>query len=493
MIDAPRPSSPTSSSRAVTDRQIAAYSVAAFATMFLSQPVVSLVPQLYAKEFGLSLAGLGAVLFFGRIFNALIDQLIGYLSDRTRSRWGARKPWVVAGATLTVIAAFFMLKPPPGIGLIYFFVWRMIYDVASAMVNISYTAWGAELSEDYTKRSRITGFRGLSSQIGSVLNDFLPILVAWIGLTASASYSMEMMGYFFIVALVTIPLTTLVAVWGAPEGSALPPERPELRGLITSVRRNRPFWLYLASFITTGVGLGVLQLMFTFYDGYLKLGAWFPYIMTAFSFATVIGIPLWSWAAARIGKHRAYSLSMVVASLAMNGFWFVTPGITPESTLVPMAFAVLIVMGIGVAGSMTLPAAILADVVDYATLKTGEVRTGSYFAFYMLTTTVAMAVGAGLGFMMLGAFGYDAKAGAVNGAPAQFGMMFTVVAVPTVLKIVGALMVWNFPIDARRHDTIRRRLAELGRRTARLDVPTIAPGAVIDAETPSGRLAGGFA
>jgi GPH family glycoside/pentoside/hexuronide:cation symporter len=451
----------------VSNRQIAAYSTAAFATMFLSQPVQSFVPQLYAKEYGISLAGIGVALFVGRILNAFIDQLIGYLSDRTRSRWGARKPWVIAGSTLTIVGAYFLLRPPPGIGLLYFFVWRLVYDAASAMVTISYTAWGAELSDDYDDRARIAGFRGLASQLGSVLNDFLPILVAAAGLAASSAYSMEMMGYFFLVALVTIPLTAMVAVTAAPQGAAMPVERPDLRGLVTTLRRNRPFWMYLASFITTGIGLGVLQLMFTFYDGYLKLGAWFPYIMTGFSFATLVGIPFWAWLSRRIGKHRAYAISMFVASLAMNGFWFVTPGVTPMTILVPLAFTILIIMGLGVAGSMTLPAAILADVVDYGTLKTGEVRTGSYFAFYTLTTTIAMAMGAALGFMLLSAFGYDAKAGAVNDSTAMLGMMITVVAIPTIIKMTGALMVWHFPIDARAHGIIRRRLNELGRRSAR--------------------------
>lgn len=172
----------------------------------------------------------------------------------------------------------------------------------------------------------------------------------------------------------------------------------------------------------------------------------------------------------------------------MNGFWFVTPGVTAEATLVAMAFTVLIAMGLGVAGSMTLPAAILADVVDFGTLKTGEVRTGSYFAFYMLTTTVAMALGAGLGFMLLAAFGYDARAGALNGGWAQFGMMVTVVGVPTALKVAGALMVWNFPIDARRHAVIRRRLAELDRRSARDAAPVVAPGTLVGPEMPAGRL-----
>ena len=480
----------SSIARPLSNGQVGAYASAAFATMFLSQPVLNFVPQLYAKELGVSLAGLGLVLFIGRIASAAMDQLVGYLSDRTRTKWGARKPWIIAGSTLTLISAYFMLKPPPGIGLVYFFVWRLIYDAASAMVQISYTAWGAELSAEYHERSRIAGFRGAASQLGSVLNDVLPILVAAVGIAASSAYTMEMMGYFFLVALVIIPLTALASCVLAPQGAAMPTERPDMIGLLRSVRRNRPFWLYLASFITTGIGLGAIQLMFTFYDGYLKLGTWFPYIMTAFSLATLVGIPIWTILGKRIGKHRSYAISMILTSLAPQGFWFVTPGVTPMVTIVILAFAVLIIMGLGVAGSMTLPAAILADVVDYGTLRTGEVRTGSYFAFYMLATTVAMAIGASMGFMMLAAFGYDARAGAINGTTAQLGMMITVVAVPSIIKIIGALLVWRFPIDARAHRIIQRRLHALGRRAALEEAIIIAPGTILDAETPSGRPLG---
>lgn len=453
-----------SRARPVTNAQIAAYSVAAFAVMFLGQPVTSFVPQLYAKELGVPLAGLGAVLFASKIIDAFSDQLFGFLSDRTRTRWGARKPWIAVGATLTVISAFFLLKPSPAVGLVYFFIWKLVYDISATMQNISYTAWGAELSNDYHTRSRVVAFRGFSGQLGSVLNDLLPILVFWLGLTSSSAYSMETMGYFFLVGLVTIPLMTAISLTFAPQGVPMPAQRPDLRGLFTSVRRNKPFWIYLGSFITTGLGLGVLQLMFTFYDGYLGVGEWFPYMMTAFSIVTVAAIPFWTWLSRRIGKHRAYSLSMIIASLAMNGFWVVNPSTMSQEVVAIFATAVILVMAVGVAASVVLPAAILADVIDYGTLKTGVVRTGSYFAFYLLTTKIAAAVGAALGFMCLAAFGYDAKAGAVNDDWAKFGMMFTMVLAPTILKIAGALMVWSFPIDQRRHGIIRRRLDSLAMR-----------------------------
>jgi Na+/melibiose symporter-like transporter len=444
----------------VTPRQIAAYSVASFAVMFLMQPVTSFVPQLYAKELGLSLAGLGTVIFAGRFIDAISDQVFGYLSDRTRTRWGARKPWIAAGSTLILIAAFFLLRPPPGIGLLYFFVWRLIYDMASTMQTLSYTAWGAELSDDYHVRSQIAGFRGFIGQTAALLNDVLPIALAAVGLTATSAFSMKTMGYTFIVALVIIPITTAISLIKAPQGVPMPTERPDLRGMLGSLQGNKPFWIYLGSFVTTGLGLGVIQLIFTFYDGYLKVGKWYPYMMAGFSVATAVAIPLWTWLSRQIGKHRAYSVSMLLVCLVTNGFWFVHPGVMSQTAVAAFASFVVVVMGIGVAATLVLPPSILADVIDYGTWKTGVVRTGSYFAFYLLSTKIAMAVGAGLGFMSLAAFGYNAKAGAVNGPVANFGMMFTIVLIPTFLKCGGALMLWNFPLDQRRHAIISRRLEE---------------------------------
>ena len=85
----------------------------------------------------------------------------------------------------------------------------------------------------------------------------------------------------------------------------------------------------------------------------------------------------------------------------MNAFWFINPATVSQEVVVVFATGVVVMMGVGVAASAVLPAAILADVIDYGTLKSGVVRTGSYFAFYQLTTKVAMAIGSGLGFMSL--------------------------------------------------------------------------------------------
>lgn len=445
---------------------LVAYGLAAFGPGLLLNPMTLYVPQIYAKEFGISLAALGTALVVLRIVNAFTDQVIGYVSDRTRTRWGARKPAIAVGAALVLVAAFFLLRPPPMAGLAYLVGWKILYDFAYTLGDINYTSWGAELSSNYDTRSRITGMRGLVSQIGNLCNDALPIILAWAGLVATSAYSIPVLGYFFVVAVIVIPLTTAISLARAPQGTAPPVERPAFWTFLHSVRGNRPLWLYLAAFCLGGMGLGTLQIMFTFYDGYLRLGSWYPYLMTVFAITMAGTTPLWSWMARRIGKHRAYVVSVVIVSLATQGYWFLDPDTLTQEFIVSVSMVIVFFIGMGASAVMVLSPAILADVVDYGRLRTREQRTGSYYAFYMLTSKIATAIGAGMAFLLLSAFGYDASAGAVNTGTAAFGILFTVAVVPAILKVGGGLIIWNFPIDRRRHAIIERRLLQRAGRCA---------------------------
>lgn len=453
--------------RALTRHDLIAYGLAAFGPGLLITPMTSYVPQLYAKEFGISLGALGAALVILRIVNAFTDQLIGYISDRTRTRWGARKPWLAVGATLTLIAAFFLLQPPPMVSLTYLIAWKIVYDFAYTVTDINYTSWGAELSPDYNTRSRITGMRGLFSQIGNIGNDILPIIVFWLGLTASSAYSIETLHYFFIVALVVIPSTMVYSLMRAPRGRPLPEQRPNLKGFLKAVTKNKPLWMYVISFMMCGMGLGVLSIIFTFYDGYLNLGSWYPYLMTVFALTMAGAVPVWTWIAQKIGKHYCFFWAITISSLAMQGYWFINPATMDLPAILGISFVVVFLIGAGASALIVVSPSILADIADYGRLKTGEQRTAGYYAFYMLTNKIATALGAGGAFMLLDAFGYDARAGAVNTGWAAFGMLFTVALLPAIIKIAGASIMLRFPLDARRHAIIQKRLEQLDARRAR--------------------------
>jgi Na+/melibiose symporter-like transporter len=180
--------------------------------------------------------------------------------------------------------------------------------------------------------------------------------------------------------------------------------------------------------------------------------------MTVFSLSSLACIPLWMRVARAIGKHRAYTIGMLIGGASPLAWLLIHPSAMSQIQVVVFAFIVVIVMGAGLACNGFAAASILGDIVDYGTWRTGNPRTGSYFACYLLATKIAVAIGGSIAYMTIGAFGYNARAGAIN-TPLAIGALLVVFAlVPPILKITGALIMYNFPLDARRYGIIRRRL-----------------------------------
>jgi Na+/melibiose symporter-like transporter len=131
-------------------------------------PVIVFIPRFYASDIGVSLALVGTIMIGVRIFDVLTDPLMGYLSDHTRSRFGRRRPWILAATPLMMLAIYQLFLPPEGAGAQHMLIWSMTLSVATTMMLIPYYAWGAELSTDYNERSRVTGARAMAGVLGSL-------------------------------------------------------------------------------------------------------------------------------------------------------------------------------------------------------------------------------------------------------------------------------------------------------------------------------------
>jgi Na+/melibiose symporter-like transporter len=341
-----------------------------------------------------------------------------------------------------MVAAYFLLSPPARAGLLYFAIWKILFDIAWTAKTLNYTAWGAELSTDYYTRSRISGVHGIFGQLGNMSNDALPILFVAVGLVATSEYSLHLMRYLFIVGCVLIPVFTVISLTVAPSVQPIVRERESILDLIRAVRANRPFWYYFTGFFI----LGVAQ------------GASYPYLMTGFYAALALSIPAWTWLSKRIGKHKVFTCAALMNAAALQVFWFIPPDTTPHNLVVAVCAIVTLLNGAATACYITAPMSILADVIDYGEWKSGSARAGSYFGLYLVTNQAAGAAGAGLGFMALAAFGYSTLAGAVNTPAANLGLMITIVLGPGILCTLVGLMMWRFPLDARRQGILRRRL-----------------------------------
>ena len=163
----------------------------------------------------------------------------------------------------------------------------------------------------------------------------------------------------------------------------------------------------------------------------------------------------------RFGKHRSWAFSWAIYSLLQPVVLLFEPG---AAAFVPAMLLVSATAFINSA-SYIAPMALLGDIADYGTLKTGRNNTGNYFAIQTLLQKANMGIGAGIAFPILALFGY--QMGTANVGAAVFGLILVFIVIPAVTSVSAAIVLWNFPIDARRHGIIRRRLEQLASRSAK--------------------------
>ena len=430
------------------------YALPAFALAMPTIPAYVYLPTFYAETLGLGLAAVGAVLLVARGLDVVTDPLIGIASDRLPSRWGRRKPWIIAGALLAAVALIQLFQPPADVGAWHLLIWSMALYLGWTLVAVPYTAWGAELSPDYHERARITGTREAATVLGIVAAGGLPALIAYLGYDENAGLA--------AVAWLAIAAggpAILLLVWRVRDGAgwtnaAQPPQPPPRLGWqsLSPILANRPFLRLLAGWFVNGLANGLPSVLFPLYLQH-ALGAGTAasgVLIMAYFISGVAAIPGWLALSRRFGKHRVWCAAMIMACLAFVWVPFLEPG------QIGAFFIICVVTGMALGADLALPPAMQADVIDLDTLRTGQERAGLFFALWSMSTKLALALAVGLAFPALDALGF--VAGGENDRQTILWLAVIYAWVPTVLKACAIAMIWSHPLSARRHDIVRRRL-----------------------------------
>ncbi|MFQ3622294.1 MAG: MFS transporter, partial [Acetobacteraceae bacterium] len=162
----------------LSPRILAAYALPAFPLAILGLPLNVYLPAFWGETMGLGLSAVGAVLLATRLIDGVTDPLVGWLSDRTRTRFGRRRPWIAAAGLVAAPAVWLLLVPPEGAGAAHLFVCASLVYLGWTMINVPHSAWGAELSTDYNERTRITSWREAATIGGIVASALVPALIA---------------------------------------------------------------------------------------------------------------------------------------------------------------------------------------------------------------------------------------------------------------------------------------------------------------------------
>jgi glycoside/pentoside/hexuronide:cation symporter, GPH family len=443
-------------------RKLLAYVVPTIATGTVMGSVYAILPSLYAKHAQVTLAQLGALLVALRIWDAASDPLIGYWSDKTRSRRYGRKPWIAFGSIVLCISSWFLFQIPADATIVYLGAWSFIVFLGYTSHDIPHLAWGSELTPDYEQRAKLFSLRYMAETVGGFIYTILPIALFYLGLTASTDYSPEVFRRLGWGVLLLFPVTLLIALRFAPAGDVAATERGDLKSLFRDIPKNPPLLRFLAAYVLAGAGSGIyVALLFPYFDSYLHIGDKLPHLLLVAMGAQFISLPFWAKMVGIFGKHRTWAYGWIANCASLVPMVLIQPGPSAVWPVMIAMFVYCFTNGV----SSVAPQALLADVVDYEVLKRGVDRAGNYYAFMFFIAKLTSSIG-GLVFVFLGVvFGYSIAEGAQNSHFANMGMLISFCVLPSLFQLGAIPLIWNFPIDKRRQQIIRKRLAQ---REARL-------------------------
>jgi Na+/melibiose symporter-like transporter len=412
-------------------------------------PLVLFVPQLYATHYGLSLSVIGLVFLIGRFWDVASDPIVGALSDRTRSRFGRRRPWIVAGGVLFGLGSALLFFPPVAVSPLYLGVALFVFYSGWTMIEIPFSAWAGELSAAYHERTRVVTYQATMRAIGLLLVLILPTLLEQFR-PADIALKLHIVGGFILATLLPALVLTLIAFPEPPRPArTLPP--PRLWHSITLIFRDRLLLRVLASDAAVTAGQSVRAGLIVFFAvNYMGLPAWASGLyLLQFVFGVLAG-PIWLAIGRRHGKRRtaiAAELSQAAINVALLA---VFPGML--WLLVALAAAQGLTQG---SGNLMLRA-MVADVADAHELETGHNRTGLFFSMFSLASKTGPALGIGLALPLVAWLGFQPKG---HNTPAALEALKYVFALgPALAHIVAAALVARFPLDEAAHADIRRAL-----------------------------------
>lgn len=427
-----------------------AYALPGLPIAALGLPLAVHVPNFYAVDVGLGYGLAAAVFGMARFLDIFLDPAMGVITDRTRTRWGRRRIWMVLSMPVMIVASFLLFMPEKGA------TWEMttgalvLMFVGWTMLTISHLAWGGELTGDYHERSKVTASREAAYIIGMFTVLLLPVIIQQQGGDRWAQIAA--FGWYVIILL---PIGVLVAVFVIPERQAPPTPHLSWGVAIRAIAKNVPLRYVLFCDLIAGFSTGTVATLFLAMATVgLQLGKQANWLLLIYFGMGVVFIPPMLRLSRWLGKHQTLAISSFVNFLLIPCIFLLPPG-----ELLPAAI-LWTFFGLNMAVGPFLFRAIMADVADHDHVETGQARAGIYFALLALTNKVGYTAAIFVSFGVLAMIGFQEKA--INPPLVIDQMMMTYIVPPSLISLVVAVVMWRFPLDEAKQKELRRMIEERG-------------------------------
>lgn len=427
-----------------------AYSFGAVATALSYQAFSTYILFFYVDTLGLtaSLAAI-AMLIWG-VWNAVNDPLFGFISDRTRTRWGRRIPYIASGAIPLGIVYFLIWASPFDSSqmiplFVYFLLFICLFDGLYSIVVLNWATLYPEMFPSLERRAEVNSLRQFFGVIGLIIGIVLtPLLYSTIGWKWTGALFGAIISAAFLISL-----------FGSRENRQFSADKPlGLKDAFVATLRNRSFLTFVISNLFVQYTFTMVLAILPFYAKYvLGMGPHGTSTILACAFAAEIPMLfVWSRLAVKFGAKAIYMTAMASFAFFLVPFFFL-------SGLVPAAIA-CIGIGASLGGIIVLSDVLISDVIDEDELKTGTRREGSYFGVNAFVTRFAIALEAasiGLTFTLSG---YNST---LTIQPASFllGLRFLVSALPMLGMILALVVMIYYPLSGKYLENVKNRKESL--------------------------------
>lgn len=441
-----------------------AYALPTVPIAFLSGPII-ILPGIYAKYFGISLTTIAIIILVSRLFDAISDPLIGYLSDRFKSRLGGRKRLILVGGISFIISSFFLYMPVGfetetdsiNISWPYLLASLLAFYFSWTCFQIPYLAWGGEIFDSARERNIVYSLRAAAFYLGLLLFFTLPLLPFW----DSQEFTPDILVFCVVVAFLMMLPMILICLNAIPDHHMSSDrndklatfEKRTVHKVFMTILKNKPFLTFTGALLFNGVAMGMwFGLLFIYVDGYLGIGGKLPLALILGLGGSVLMLVPWYKLADTYGKKISWIAGLLFVVIGICFSAFIEPG---ESAWLYLIASMILISG-GSAATMMLAPSLLADIIDYSSWRFGQASGATYFSLYTLAGKTNVAIGGSVGLAIIGVYGFDPTKSSQS-TEALFGLHLSMIWVPVLFLLLSIVLIALIPLNVRQHNIIRVR------------------------------------
>ena len=420
------------------------------------------LPFFYSNVFGLTLDQVALLLIVTRVWDAVSDPMMGVIADRTRTRWGKYRPYLLFMAVPFALCGVLLFTTPewgPQAKLIYAYCSYILMMTVYTGINVPYGAMLGVMTDNSSEKTTFSSYRMFFAYVGSFIVLFVwEPLVEWFGASMTLQGSWQ--------ASMTVVAVICVVLFGLT--FALTRERITTRTSgsvmqdMKSLLRNAPFWILvcaaLCSNLFNTLRGSTVAYFFKDYipaDSHLVFGGlsvlfYAGLFLSVGEISNMAGVACAAPLSTRIGKKNTFFWSMLVLAVLSVAFFFIP--VTPAGFLLMVLFQVLISVFTGIISPLLW--SMYADVADYSEHRYGSASTGLIFSSSSMAQKFGGAFGGAMVMWLLAAFGYQTAEGAVQTTEALTGLNLLMSIIPACIALVAMILIRFYPLTPSRMSEI---------------------------------------